>query len=64
MSIISSITKGKVKEFTTSTPCNKSVFSESSYMMWGYGLEKLVKTLNEVPTKLTRVVSAVRDQKQ
>ena len=26
--------------------------------------EKLVRTLNEVPTKLTRVVSAVRDQKQ
>ena len=26
--------------------------------------EKLVRTLNEVPTKLTRVVAAVRDQKQ
>jgi large subunit ribosomal protein L10 len=26
--------------------------------------EKLVRTLNEVPTQLTRVVSAVRDQKQ
>jgi large subunit ribosomal protein L10 len=26
--------------------------------------EKLVRTLNEVPTKLTRVVAAIRDQKQ
>ena len=26
--------------------------------------EKLVRTLNEVPTKLTRVVSAFRDQKK
>ncbi|RUM84279.1 MAG: 50S ribosomal protein L10, partial [Candidatus Thioglobus sp.] len=26
--------------------------------------EKLVRTLNEVPTKVTRVVAAVRDQKQ
>ena len=26
--------------------------------------EKLVKTLNEVPTKLTRVVAAIRDQQQ
>jgi large subunit ribosomal protein L10 len=25
--------------------------------------EKLVRTLNEVPTKLTRVVAAIRDQK-
>lgn len=27
-------------------------------------VEKLVRTLNEVPTKVTRVVAAVRDQKQ
>ena len=27
-------------------------------------VEKLTRTLNEVPTKLTRVVAAVRDQKQ
>jgi large subunit ribosomal protein L10 len=27
-------------------------------------VEKLARTLNEVPTKVTRVVAAVRDQKQ
>jgi len=27
-------------------------------------VEKLARTLNEVPTKVTRVMAAVRDQKQ
>ena len=53
---------GQLKRIADLTTKNQAISMVVALMI--APVEKLTRTLNEVPTKLTRVVAAVRDQKQ